>query len=49
MSFWNVYYIGTTNLAVARILARSARAAIAVASEMVSTPTHYLTAKRVYP
>jgi len=46
---WIVYYRGTSNVAVARIVAASARAAVSVAAEMVGTPSAYLQARRVAP
>ncbi len=47
MSLWTIYYIGTRNVAVERIAAKSARTALALASAMVSTPIYYLKAKKV--
>jgi hypothetical protein len=46
---WTVYYRGTSNIAVARIVAASARAAVSVAAEMVGTSSTYLQARRVCP
>jgi hypothetical protein len=48
-AMWIVYYRGTSNIAVARIVAASARAAVSVAAEMVGTSSAYLQARRVHP
>lgn len=47
LTLFTVYYIGTRNIAAASVAARSARAAIAIASAMTQTPAHYLTARKV--
>jgi hypothetical protein len=46
MSTWSVYYRGTSNLAVSRVYAASAREATSLASMMTGTPVAFLIAKR---
>ena len=43
---WDVFYIGTANLAVGRIVARSAVEARRLAAAATNTPVAYLKAKR---
>ena len=49
MNMFDVYYLGTANLAAARIVARSARAALAIVATMTGTPAYYLKARKVTP
>jgi len=49
MRTWSVYFRGTSNLAVSRVYAASARSAASLASTMTGTPVAYLVAKHAEP